>query len=229
MNFGWLRDDTADDEYHRVVLHEFGHALGCIHEHEAPTFTRVWNKQAVYKAFSGPPNNWSKADIDSNILDKYSPKGMSCTEYDPKSIMLYAFPAELFPTGWAQRTPTPNCRPRTSRRSARCTRSSGRAARRLGGRKQAPGRGALSDSTPRACALTLVGAPQRQGVHHAQTRSSHIARRRRARARLGLGSRANGQQQRRQQQRIDKLVGIAARRDVEEQRPEAVARRQGIH
>ncbi len=27
MNFGWLEDDTDDEEYRRVVLHEFGHAL----------------------------------------------------------------------------------------------------------------------------------------------------------------------------------------------------------
>lgn len=99
MNFGWLRDGTDTREYHRVVIHEFGHALGCIHEHESPKFTRVWNKAAVYKAFMGPPNNWSKAEIDSNILDKYSPQGMSATDYDPKSIMLYAFPAELFSDG----------------------------------------------------------------------------------------------------------------------------------
>jgi len=99
MNFGWLRDDTDDGEYERVVVHEFGHALGCIHEHESPKFTRKWNKAAVYKAFGGPPNNWSKADIDSNVLDKYSPKGISATEFDPKSIMLYAFAAELFSDG----------------------------------------------------------------------------------------------------------------------------------
>jgi len=99
MNYGWLRDDTADDEYHRVVLHEFGHALGCIHEHESPKFTRKWNKAAVYKAFSGSPNNWSKAEIDSNVLDKYSPKGISATDFDPKSIMLYAFDAQLFSDG----------------------------------------------------------------------------------------------------------------------------------
>jgi hypothetical protein len=99
MNFGWLRDDTDDTEYRRVVVHEFGHAIGCIHEHESPTFSRVWNRKAVYKAFMGPPNNWSKAEIDSNVLDKYSPKGISATVYDPASIMLYAFPAELFSDG----------------------------------------------------------------------------------------------------------------------------------
>src|ERR1043165_1432380 len=27
MNYGWLRDTTDADEYSRVVLHEFGHAL----------------------------------------------------------------------------------------------------------------------------------------------------------------------------------------------------------
>lgn len=99
MNYGWLRDDTDDEEYKRVVLHEFGHALGCIHEHETPTFTRKWNKAAVYKYFSGPPNHWDKAAIDSNVLHKYSPKGIKATVFDPKSIMLYAFDGALFSDG----------------------------------------------------------------------------------------------------------------------------------
>jgi hypothetical protein len=51
MNYGWLRDDTDDVEYRRVVTHEFGHALGCIHEHESPKFTRNWNVEAVMKYF----------------------------------------------------------------------------------------------------------------------------------------------------------------------------------
>ena len=36
MNYGWLTPDSADDELHRVVPHEFGHALGLIHEHQNP-------------------------------------------------------------------------------------------------------------------------------------------------------------------------------------------------
>jgi len=99
MNFGWLKDDTDSTEYERVVVHEFGHALGCIHEHQSPSEKLRWNKAAVYKAFSGSPNFWSKADIDSNILQKYSPKGISFTKFDIKSIMLYQFDGSLFTDG----------------------------------------------------------------------------------------------------------------------------------
>jgi len=99
MNYGWLRDKTNDTEYSRVVLHEFGHALGCIHEHQSPKFTRKWDIAAVMKYFQGPPNFWSPADIKYNVLQKYSPTGISATRFDPKSIMLYDFDGALFSDG----------------------------------------------------------------------------------------------------------------------------------
>src|SRR5947199_380944 len=76
MNFGRLPDTTDDEEYERVVVHEVGHALGCIHEHQSPTEKLRWNEAAVFAAFGGPPNNWDRATIESNILEKYSHKGI---------------------------------------------------------------------------------------------------------------------------------------------------------
>lgn len=99
MNYGWLRDTTDADEYSRVVLHEFGHALGCIHEHQSPKFNRTWNRAAVMKAFQGPPNFWQPEDIEHNVLQKYSPTGIDATNFDPQSIMLYSFDGKLFADG----------------------------------------------------------------------------------------------------------------------------------
>lgn len=104
MNYGWLRDDSAEAEWRRVVLHEFGHALGAIHEHQNPSGGIQWNLPEVYRVFSGPPNNWDKAKIDFNIVQKYSMTQLNATQYDSKSIMLYSFPGNLIVGGQA----TPN-------------------------------------------------------------------------------------------------------------------------
>jgi hypothetical protein len=100
MNYGWLRDHTSDDEYSRVVLHEFGHALAAIHEHQNPIGDPiVWNKEAVYDYFSGAPNFWDKDAIDHNILNTYSMDQLQGTDYDGDSIMLYGFPGTLMANG----------------------------------------------------------------------------------------------------------------------------------
>jgi hypothetical protein len=49
----------------------------------------------VYGTFSGPPNNWSRAMIESNILDKLQPTQVEGSKWDPKSIMEYEFEAGL--------------------------------------------------------------------------------------------------------------------------------------
>jgi hypothetical protein len=92
MNLGWLTDDTPDEEYSRVVTHEFGHALGCIHEHQNPDVNIPWNKDAVYRYYS-ETQGWSKDKVDQNLFRHW--EGALHSGFDNKSIMLYAVPKEL--------------------------------------------------------------------------------------------------------------------------------------
>jgi hypothetical protein len=90
MNFGWLTSASTDLDIQTVVLHEVGHALGCIHEHQSPAASIPWNPKAVYAYYSGPPNYWTRAMIDANVLSRYGP-GSEITNsvFDPNSIMEY--------------------------------------------------------------------------------------------------------------------------------------------
>ena len=99
MNFGWLTPESSDDEVRRVVLHEFGHALACIHEHQNPAGGIKWNKQAVYDYFSGEPNYWTKEQIDHNLLETYDKDMTAFTKLDPKSIMMYPIDRRLTEDG----------------------------------------------------------------------------------------------------------------------------------
>lgn len=85
MNLGWL----AKDAY----LHELGHTLGLLHEHQNPTSPIKWNEAAVIKDLSGPPNNWTEAMIRFNVLNPYPLPNVITTALDKTSIMMYPIPA----------------------------------------------------------------------------------------------------------------------------------------
>ena len=92
MNYGWLTSDSSDDELRRVVLHEFGHALGLIHEHQNPNRPIDWNRAAVIADLSAPPNNWSLETIENNIFKQYDPEKLKGSPTDALSIMMYPIP-----------------------------------------------------------------------------------------------------------------------------------------
>lgn len=91
MNFGW--DLTLDPRGGGLdtPIHEIGHTLGFPHEHQNPFSGIVWDEDAVYAEFSGPPNNWSRSQIDHNILRKLNSRDVAGSEWDPDSIMHYGF------------------------------------------------------------------------------------------------------------------------------------------
>jgi hypothetical protein len=113
MNFGWLTPATAHDEVQRVVLHEFGHALGIVHEHQSPAAAIPWNREAVYAYFAGPPNYWSPEQIDFNIFQRYQHEHTNSSEFDPASIMLYPIPPEFtdgkLSIGWNRTLSATDC------------------------------------------------------------------------------------------------------------------------
>ena len=91
MNLGWFDVST--------VMHEFGHVLGMIHEHQNPSGQTIdWNKQKVYE-WANETQGWDKDMTDKNILNKYNKNQVNGSSFDPLSIMLYFFPGDLTNNG----------------------------------------------------------------------------------------------------------------------------------
>jgi serralysin len=100
MNFGTLTPSTPDDAVRRVVLHEFGHALGLIHEHQNPAGGIPWNRAQVLNDLSGPPNKWSEDVVNRNMFDVLAEGESNHTKLDPASIMMYPIPTKWTTNGW---------------------------------------------------------------------------------------------------------------------------------
>lgn len=92
MNLGWILENRSEESIRQVILHEFGHALGAVHEHESPFAKIPWNKEAVYEALSGGPNYWSREKVDQNMFTLYTLDKVQATPFDPESVMLYYYP-----------------------------------------------------------------------------------------------------------------------------------------
>jgi hypothetical protein len=103
MMLGGLSTETPQEEFRRPVLHEFGHAIGCIHEQAQPAAEIPWDTAAVYRFFRRW-QGWDDQTIHHNVLRRYTAAEARFSEYDPDSIMQYPVPEELtigdFSIGW---------------------------------------------------------------------------------------------------------------------------------
>ncbi|KAK4163939.1 hypothetical protein QBC43DRAFT_318948 [Cladorrhinum sp. PSN259] len=93
VNFGDLPDAAPERNFSADILHEFGHVLGCIHEHQSPSFSIPWDKPVVYQYYKGL--GMSRSEVDINVLNRSNPVGILSSEFDRDSIMLYPIPAEF--------------------------------------------------------------------------------------------------------------------------------------
>ena len=101
-----INERTMDDRtFRRTVLHEFGHVLGCPHEHQRSSEQSGirWNEENIYAFYRS--KGWTDGDIVYNVLQVFdsATHGAKYTSYDNASIMLYSFPAQFIKEGAAVR------------------------------------------------------------------------------------------------------------------------------
>jgi hypothetical protein len=99
MNLGFGLNDGNEGTYR----HEFGHFIGAIHEHQNPAGGIKWNKEAVTRSLSGPPNNWDRTTIEHNMFEAYARDQLNGSAFDPRSIMLYPIPPEWTLDGFSSK------------------------------------------------------------------------------------------------------------------------------
>ena len=94
----YASDDTNNfyvREFQRLVLHEFGHALGFIHEHLSPKSQITFNEPAAIAYFrKNGLGHLTDDQIREQVLTP-EPDAENLTEFDLKSVMLYPFPASI--------------------------------------------------------------------------------------------------------------------------------------
>ena len=72
MNFGWLNPDSDAPTYASVVLHEFGHTLGMIHEHQSPAGGIQWNRQKSHRRLLADAGVGRRASPASDLQSLHS-------------------------------------------------------------------------------------------------------------------------------------------------------------
>lgn len=90
---------VSDRDFRFLVLHEFGHALGCVHEHLSPSSPLRFRQDAAFFEYFRL-RGLNRQEVFTNIINRYAgTQLLRYSDFDPKSIMLYQFPSSLTADG----------------------------------------------------------------------------------------------------------------------------------
>ncbi|KAF8950586.1 hypothetical protein BDZ97DRAFT_1180623 [Flammula alnicola] len=69
MNLGWVSEDNdAISDERAVILHEFGHTLGLMHEHQSPLRgNKITLKESAVLQFYERTQGWSEQEVREQI------------------------------------------------------------------------------------------------------------------------------------------------------------------
>ena len=98
MNLEAFTMQMPESEFHRVVRHETGHALGFPHEHMRRALVAKIDPQKAIEYFRRT-QGWNEAEVRAQVLTPIEESSLRGTKADPKSIMCYQISGEITKDG----------------------------------------------------------------------------------------------------------------------------------
>lgn len=89
MNLGGVYKTASNNTIQGIILHEFGHVLGLLHEHQSPSNPFKWDTKQITKDIAG---QMTDDEIYENIIKIFETEQKNYTDFDKDSIMIYPIP-----------------------------------------------------------------------------------------------------------------------------------------
>lgn len=93
---------TSEEQLRALVLHEFGHALGAVHEHQRLDAGIKWDKEYVY-GFYRKQYGWDEPQVDRSVFSPHAGRVKQSAVFDRNSVMMYAILPGFTTDGFVQR------------------------------------------------------------------------------------------------------------------------------